>query len=638
MAAAKTTSPPKIDGDLSDPAWKDAPAAKVFWDRQHGGAAADQTTAYLLYDDQNIYVAFRCKDSQPDQIVARETVTDSKYQGGGGGFGGDSEDNVEVVFDPFLSHRFEDFARFSVNAIGTRSARITGGRAVKNEWRGDWEAAAKRAQDGWTAEMRIPWSILNFPSGGRSVTMGINFFRWQDRTKIQSCWSNVGPQYFTDLEGLWTGVLPPAGAFQSKLSLLPYTLSGVDQTRPTNRTGLDVRYTITPQLTAVGSINPDFATIEGAVEGIAFSRSERFVPERRPFFLEGRDYFSAGEFYAFGPYFYSNHIDLFDAGTKIYGKVTPTDSLGVLHTIDFGNRNDLVTRYRHDFSPTSSGSFFFTQKSAKDDNNSVGVVSQDARWGKFGVYSEWAMSTGQAAGGGAQDVNLTYQDKRTFTSLQLMNISPLFRDANGLIFFNDFRGFSLYQTWGAEWRKGPFRGFDFEVFPQYTWHTDGRPFQRGGGVSLNYVTRSDWLIGVNVFHNRFDEQTDSTVGLFLRSGVSNRFRQWGINVTTGTQGDRPSTFIGPSFSYRMLRKLDVIYGGGVQNLDGVTQQHVLTMNYELSPTRSFGGRVVVQNADTNWYVSYRNAGHNGTDMFFIIGDPNATRFVNKVAVKFVFAM
>jgi hypothetical protein len=109
-------------------------------------------------------------------------------------------------------------------------------------------------------------------------------------------------------------------------------------------------------------------------------------------------------------------------------------------------------------------------------------------------------------------------------------------------------------------------------------------------------------------------------------------------MTTGQQGNRPYSFVGPEFSVRVLGKLDIAYGGAVVNLDGRAQQHVLTTSYELSPTRAIGGRVVVQDADTNWYLSFRNSGALGTETFFILGDPNARRFTEFAAVKFVFAI
>lgn len=636
IPAIRCAAPPLIDGDLSDPLWQSAAKAETFIDRQTGSPVGDQTTAYLAYDDGFIYVAFHARDSQPERITARETIRDSKYTNGGG-MGG-SDDFVEVSFDPFLSRKWDDLASFSLNAIGTRSARLGGGRAGKAEWKGDWEGAVKRVPDGWCAEMRIPWGILNYPQARGPVAMGVNFTRFQERTKLESVWSNIGSQYFLDQAGTWTGVEVPKAAFRRTLSVLPYVMPSAFRLAGGERTGLDARYTVTPELTAVGSINPDFATIEGAVEGIQFSRSERFVPERRPFFLEGNQYFQAGSDYSLGPLWYPNRISNFDTGMKVYGKVTPADTIGVLGTADFGNQSNVVARFRHDISPTASSSLFFTQKSAIDDNNTMGMLLNDARWGKLGLESQLGVSTGQAAGGAAKAVNLNWQDKSYFTSIQYLDVSPLFRDANGLIFFTDHRGFHSFTDWGTQWRHGPWRGFDVSFYPEYDWHTDGRPFRRGGGIDLSWETRADDMVGFGANREKFDDTTDETYRLYFRRGVTNRFRQWGINLGTGRQASSPYTFVGPSFSVRVLKRMDVAYGGAFQSFQGHQQQHVLTLNYEVSPVRSIGGRVVVQDGATNWYLSFRHSGERGTEMFVMIGDPNAPRFAERVAFKLVFAM
>jgi hypothetical protein len=622
---------------LADSTWAAAPKAETFYDRQSGSHEIDQTVARILYDDKYIYVSFYCRDSQPDKILGRETIRDSKYANGGS-FSSGSEDNVEVSFDPFQGHKFDDLSRFSVNAIGTRSARLGGGRANKSEWKGDWEAAAKRVADGWTAEMKIPWAILNYPNGNHPVTFGINFNRFQDRTKIQSVWSNTGPQFFLDLSGLWTGVQVPKSASHPKVSLLPYLLPNMERGEPGLRSGIDARYPVTPELTVVSSINPDFATIEGAIEGIQFSRSERFVQEKRPFFLEGADYLSAGDFFGVGRFLYTRRIETFDAGLKVYGKVTPKDSIGILNTIDFGSRNDIVARYRHTLSPTSNAGFFFSEKSAPEDTSRVATIDQLSRWGKFSISSQFAASGGADSGGSAGQVSLIYEDRLQQYYLNYVDVAPTFRAADGLVGYTDTRGIQAFFVTSNQWRNGFWRGYNVDLFPQLTWHYNGLPFQRGGQVDLNLETRSDWRFGLSSTQQKFDDQTDETYGVQVTSWASNRFKQWGFNVTAGRQANRPYNFIGPTGSVRILKKMDLAYAAAIQNFEGREQQHILTGTYEVSPTRSFGGRIVIQDANTNWYVSYRSSGEKGTEMFFIIGDPNSLRFTEKVAVKLVFAI
>jgi len=91
-------------------------------------------------------------------------------------------------------------------------------------------------------------------------------------------------------------------------------------------------------------------------------------------------------------------------------------------------------------------------------------------------------------------------------------------------------------------------------------------------------------------------------------------------------------------SMRVLRKLDLTYQGAVVNLEGVDQQHIGTANYSLTPSQSIGGRIVLRNASANWYLQYHNSGERGTETYFIVGDPNAPRFVRQALVKMVFAL
>ncbi|MCA1596509.1 MAG: hypothetical protein LC772_08820 [Chloroflexi bacterium] len=174
--------------------------------------------------------------------------------------------------------------------------------------------------------------------------------------------------------------------------------------------------------------------------------------------------------------------------------------------------------------------------------------------------------------------------------------------------------------------------------PTWDWHQNGAPFRRQDGLYGQVETRSDYRIGMGVSGGKYDRQTDLVYSVNLAGGVSNRFRNYSLNLSTGKEADKPYSSIGPGFSLRMFKKLDLVLNSFLQNYQGVGQQHVLTFNYELSPTRSWGGRVVLQDADTNWYLAYRNAGHTGTETYFIIGDPNSARFTRQALLKVVFAL
>lgn len=462
---------PTIDGDLNDAAWKLAPKANDFIDADTGRSYVDQTEAYLLYDKTYIYIGFMCRDSKPSEIVARETVRDSQMR---------SDDYIQVTLDPYLTRKYDDYSVFTVNPLGTRATYISGGRAGKIEWQGDWTAAAKRVDGGWAAEMRIPWAILNYPNRRGPGKIGINFRRRHARAQLESMWSDLGQQRFNERDGTWDGVEAPQRAWKPRFSALPY-IQPIG--RATGRvgeihSGVDLRYQPTSDLTAVGTINPDFASVEGAVESIAFSRSERFVPERRPFFLEGSGFIGLGEDYQIGSYFDSQHIQDVDTGFKLFGKLDAASTLGMLGTVGFGREANYVARLRRDFGPTSSANVMLIQHVKPGEDNTVAVVSEDIRRGKWGVDSQFALSGGRGAGSPAWTSALNLSDKNLFSTLRWNDVGTSFTDRLGLIGFNDYHGFSNFTDWLTNWRHGALRAFDFYFNPVWNWHQDGRPFQR----------------------------------------------------------------------------------------------------------------------------------------------------------------
>lgn len=636
LPATDTKTPPVIDGDLSDQAWQVLTCAETFVDRSTNAIVADQTVGMITYDTQYIYVAFRCKDSRPELVEARETVRDSKYSTNDDN--PNKEDNVTFTIDTYYSKKSQDLSVFSVNALGTPSAKIAGGRGVKLEWKGKWDSAAKRTADGYTVEFRIPWAMLNYPASTKPCHIGINFYRYQYRNKQESLWSNVTNHSFTELEGVWQGVNVPKSTFRPKLSLLPYVLPSVKEDTFKFRSGIDARLTVTPDLTVVGSLNPDFNTIEGAVEGIAFSRVERFIPERRPFFLEGADFFNPfTRFNDIGAFFYPRRVDTFDLGTKVYGKVTPVDSVGFWNTMTFGQRRDTVFRYKRDLSPTSDVGVFLSQRSIREADNSVMMIDQHARFGPIGIESQFAKTSGPDADGGAVVMSANYQKGSNVSLLQYHTISEDFRIADGFIPYTNYHGFFAFTDFNDRWATGPWQSYDYGAYGLAWDHQDGSRYQRSFGLFGSVNTRSDMRYSVSQDYAIIDNTVDSTYSAGVTFGASNRFKKVGINVTTGRLSSLPATFVQGSASFRVLKHLDIGYSGSILNLQGVTNQHTLTMGYELSPTRSFGGRLVAQDADTNWYLSYRNAGGRGTDFYVIVGDPNARRFQRLLQFKVVFS-
>lgn len=631
IPAVKTSTPPVIDGRLDDEAWKTAPVAKEFIDPYTGKPAQEQTEAYIVYDQTAIYVAFYCHDSQPEAIVAREIRPGSDFPG---------EDTVTFQIDPYFSRNWANISAFIVNALGTQNERIAGGRAAKREWRGIWQAAAQRVPDGWTVEMRIPWEVLNYPNANGPVNMSINFKRDHARTRIDYFWSDVTPMRRPELMGIWQGVEVPKTSNRKSLQMMTYlTPEWREQAGQEVRAGLDVRYSPSPQLTGVLSLFPDFRNIEASVEGIEFSRSERFVEETRPFFMEGIRYFDLTEPYGIGRLFYSQRIEEFDAGLKVFGNLNSSLSLGLLSTFR-GNRDRAsVAHLRYSMGERGGWSVYgLLRRGSEYPQHDAYGASGNLRLGNFRVGGKWIYAREADTGGTAIDATLNYEVPRWFSGLRWMRIDPDFRASLGLIYFTDRQGWSWYTRYNNEIRQGAIREVEADAFLRDYTHCDGSPFEKGAQISLDVTFRRDYSIGVQHEVATFEGTHDRVYGIRLRGNVSNRFKQWGISYEFGQRADQDIRFVGFGITRRLFGKLDVGLNGSILRFDENHDQYIVTVSWEFDELRALSARLVHQDGKLNWYLAYRSAGGVGQDLYFIVGDPNAERFTQRIALKWVWAM
>jgi hypothetical protein len=628
LPAVRLSRPPVIDGDLSDPVWKEAARTDHWVDWLNGNPNIDQTAVSVGYDDRNLYFAWYAYDSQPQGIVARQNKRGAFPAG---------DDWIDLNLDLFHTHKFGDFSFFYVNPRGSRFANLAGGRATKLEWEGDWQAAARIVADGYTVEMAIPWAILNYPQVKGPTTIGINFLRFHKRANMISNWSNIGPNdQHPEFTGHLVGVELPR--FRPQLSLLPYVSPGwADKQGQGLRSGLDLRSRVTPTLTLVGTVNPDFANIEGAVEGIDFSYGPRFVPDRRPFFQEGRGIYNIGG--VAGSYFYTPRVTTFDTGVDLYGKLSPRDSIGMLSALDVGHRADWILRARHELGATSNVNIGLVNRDDSHLSNRVLEVGEDFRRGHWGADASWTGSwlDGRHTGY-ATNAFLSYQSPRWFARLAPHAISPRFRDELGFIPFLDFKGLNGTLEHNREWRMGPLRSFSTGINTFDSHHYDGRLFRQGRELFAGVQSRGDYGLRLSWDGGRFEQFDDSVFGVDLRARSSDPFRNFGLGYSWGRRAGAPITFITPSATWRFGERLTLGLASALLFHKEDEQQHIFTFNYDFSPRQGIGGRMVAQTGGTNGYLAFRRSGYGGVETFLILGDPNAKKFRQRLVLKVVWAM
>ncbi len=619
LAAFRAAAAPNIDGKLDDALWKQAPRAATFIDGVTDGPAEEQTEAWLAYDDKAIYVAFHCHDRKPAEIVAREVRYGATLSG---------DDSVSFTVDPYYN-RGSGESSFAVNARGTQQEYISGGRAAKREWSGVWQAAVQRIPDGWTAEMRIPWQILPHPGGRKTVKMGVNFWRYQARTQVNSMWSSLTRSYRPELVGIWQGVETPGGAV-SPLRWLTYgtgELGGSGAGSP--RSGMDLRYTPSQQLSSVVSLFPDFRNVEQAVEGIQFSRTERYLSESRPFFQEGAEYFPGA--------FYSRRIETFDVGTKAFGRIGPHFSYGLLGLMRGDQEGDMVAQTSYTLGEKASASLYsMVGRGGRPQNEQAGMTLS-TRYGNFYTGGELNRARTGADGGSEMAVRTGWGDGHWALDLGYNDTSPNYAPALGYVGFIDSRVTSLGGGYSADWRHGPLRSFNISGYGDYSTRYSGATYARSASFGIYLLTRSNYQLAVSKSLGDFEGAVDSVWGVRLIGNANNRRARWYVGYNWGELSSARSSFWTLGFARRLFRKMDIGIGSSLRQDVERREQVVGTIGWEIDARRAISSRVVQTDGKLNWYMAYRNAGGLGHETYLILGDPNAARFTRRVALKWVWA-
>ncbi|HMC53754.1 MAG TPA: DUF5916 domain-containing protein [Gemmatimonadaceae bacterium] len=297
--AVKRANAVVLDGKLDDAAWKDAAAITDFTqsDPLEGKPPTQRTEVRFLYDDDALYVGARMYDSLgakgvTTRLVRRDGTFDSDY--------------FQLIIDGYHDHLSRAF--FEVNPSGSQSDYIgIGTSCCDPSWDPIWEAVTSIDSDGWTAEIRIPYSQLRFSRAEEQV-WGLQLRRFIRRNDEEDDWAfwhkneAGGPSRFGHLLGLH---IPPSS---HALELMPYasvksssitSLSGTPfdtKGSPKPSVGLDLRDRVTSNLTLNATINPDFGQVEVDPAVLNLSAFETFFPEKRPFFVENSQVFNFGSF------------------------------------------------------------------------------------------------------------------------------------------------------------------------------------------------------------------------------------------------------------------------------------------------------------------------------------------------------
>ena len=173
LSVVPTSTPPAIDGKLSDQCWRDAQPLSGFV-RVNGKLPAEQSTARIAYDAANLYVAFTCHASAPDRIRANTKQDDSNDIFG--------DDNVELFLDTNCDRT--TYYHFVINPAGMQYEAVCdlSEWSRQEDWNPNWEQKTTINERSWAAEIKIPFASLGGAAPADAAVWGVNFCRsWRLR-------------------------------------------------------------------------------------------------------------------------------------------------------------------------------------------------------------------------------------------------------------------------------------------------------------------------------------------------------------------------------------------------------------------------------------------------------------------------
>jgi hypothetical protein len=656
ITVKEVTEAPKLDGALDDACWQGLPQYTDFFDETTKGPAKLATTVMICRDKENIYFAFHASFPDPKRIPAHE-----KKRNGRTG----ADDCVWVDIDS--SHQHRDFSWFAVNSIGTQFDSIEGGSINKVEWRGDWRAAAKVVDDGYCVEMAIPFALLKHKKG--QDTFGLCLERWLPKEKSWVCWPNINGEWDAHNFADWTGVQAPDIA--PKPVVLGYVTSaaggdGGNQTRG----GLDMKYPFAPDRLGQLSIKPDFGTIEQDVESVDFSYTERLLSDYRPFFREW-------DLGSPPPMFYSRRIEDFDVGGKMVARGGP-HNFELLNTRS-GDESDSVARYTHPVGSRSNVGYGLADHDIPGHRNTVQYLEEWYGWKKgernhrMGGGNYFSQTTGLPNGWNNDFQYSTWgQNGKLGGQIRWARVESDFNGELGLTPEKDLQGWGWGPNWYKTYQNRRLRGMGFD-FNTETWnHLDGSHYRKeyGFGGSANYMAGYGFWArywksnrqNTDEARDLFPTYLDNDIGMGCNWNGNAPDMDGSISAEFGRRagGDHTELFVRQKFKLRDGLVLSLSDEWSMISFPsayaGIGRQFIGTLNYDLTPERSIGGRLVqgrplpgapihlpgrtnlpgdYPSARHDLYFIYRQQVRRGMDMYIIYGDPNAQESIGRITVKLV---
>ena len=632
VTARRAAEPPTIDGQLDDAIWQQATRITEFVQQcpVEGQPATEDTEVWVAFDSTHLYVGMHAHYSDPGMVRANRVDRDRASF---------SDDTISVYLDTFLDQQ-RAFV-FTLNGYGVQGDSLMGGgggggfRGVPQgdrSWDALFDSGGTLVDDGWTAEMAIPFKSLRYPSGeahrwGFQIARSI---RGKDESVV---WAPVSRDVsgFLPQMGLLDGlsnlstsrnleILPTATAIQ--VGSLNESTGGFDEVSQPEG-GVNLKYGLTSNLTLDFTYNPDFSQIESDRPQIEVNqRFPLFFSELRPFFLEGQEVFDIR-----GPVTLIHTRTIVDPryGAKLTGKVGKT-TLGVLVANDeapgkvddredeaFGRTaNTVAARVRYDLYSESHIGAILTNRDFLDTYSRLAGVDGRFRLNPTTSADFMAITSsnqgfdGDPTSGQMFDLGLRHNGRNLRYSLSGYSLDPEFDTQVGFVRRRDIRRASSsvsYRWWPESWiiNWGPSlnysKNWNFEdvLEDQETRLRLNVSFAKNIRFNGDVRREMERFGGIDFFKTRYS--LGGNVGTSRIVGFGGNFR-WGDQVRFG---DTPFLGRGSSGSLFMsLRPLSRLQSSLNLNtsrlIDPFAQNEVFDVKtFRASTTYQFTDRLLLRN-------------------------------------------
>ena len=272
----------KVDGRVDEADWQ----AIDHWDNlivstpDTGKPGKYRTEYRLLATEKGLYVS-GVMYQPPDTLVERLTNRDLFID----------RDTMGFTLD---TSGEGTFGYWFIVALGDSlmDGKVLPERRYSNSWDGPWLGRSARFDDGWSAEMFLPWSMVNLPAVEGEREIGFAFSRQVSDSNERYWWPGhpySAPQFVSALNTMKVDGVSP----RSQLAVIPYVSSVIDESRDKNTTriGADIVWKPSAAFETTLALQPDFGAVEADEVVLNLTALEVFFPEKRLFFLEGNEIF-----------------------------------------------------------------------------------------------------------------------------------------------------------------------------------------------------------------------------------------------------------------------------------------------------------------------------------------------------------